>query len=319
MSRKELPTTFPGQKLLQEDIKKKVDDDGVGGELVLFLTDHLIDLEADKELVDAAALKYTLFLAFKKDSENLCAKRDKLLNPVIKKITGSVQFLKGYYNPDFKSLGDWDVVVTNGGKVTIASDPALFLTFVIAFKAQNDSYTGVNISPLAQYLVKNKISLAQCVTDVNAAIIFHDAYKIAKTDSEDAHQIMETKSAMPFANLLLITNFLMKLYVDNEKGLGVYGMKVVNAAKAEKVKDLKLAVGQSKLKQEVKIGSIIVNMGTEPINIHKGKTITTTDPIVLGAGKKVATTKGWSIVSYQNTSTTTFAKLQVIPKDKSKL
>ncbi len=318
MSRKELPKTFPGQQLLFEDIKTKVDDDGIHGELVAFLADHGIDLTADKVLVDAAALKYTSFLTYNKQSENLCAQRDKLLNPVIKSVTKAVQFLKGYYNPEYKSLGDWNVVVTNGGKVTIATDPALFLTFIIAFKAKNDSYTGTNTSPLAQYLTKKGLNLALCVTNTTDAVAINDTFKTATTNSEDAHQVMETKSSLPFANLLLITNFLMKLYEGNEKALGVYGIKVITAPRVEKIKNLKLAIGEDKLKQEVKIGSIIVNMGEEPINIHKGKTVITTNPIVLGPGEKFVTTKGYSKVSYQNPSTTKFAKIQVIPRDKSK-
>ena len=313
MSRKELPKTFLGQKLLQKTIKKKVDNDAANGELVAFLVDHGIDLVADTVLVTAAGVEYTSFLAFKKQSEKLCAQRDKLLNPVVKSVTGSVQFLKAYYQPDYKSLGDWDVVVTDGGKVTIATDPELFLTFLIAFKAENDTYTGLNISPLAQYLTKNKIDLAQCVTDTTAAVVIDDNFKIAKSNSEDAHQVMETKSALPFANLTLITNFLMKLYAGDEKGLSDYGIKVINAPKADKVKNIKLALGQSKLKVKTRIGSMFFNTGTVDLNIYKGKTISG-DFIVLAAGAKLLVPKGYSKFSVYNPSTTTTGKLQLIPK-----
>lgn len=313
MSRKELPTTFLGQKSLHEDIKKKVDDDAAGGELVTFLDDHAIDLAADKLLVDAAALKYTSFLTFKKQSEKLCAQRDKLLDPIIKTITETVQVLKGYYQPEYKNMGDWDVVVTDGGKVTIASDPALFLTFLIAFKAQNDTYTGLNISPLALYLSKNDIDLAQCVTDTTAAVVFHNDYKTAKTNSEDAHQVMVTKSALPFANLTVITTFLMKLYGGNEKGLAVYGLKTVTAAKVDKVKNMKLALGQSKLNSKTKIGNMFFNNGTVDLQIYKGKTITG-DFIILAAGAKLLVPKGYSAFSVYNPSATTTGNLQLIPK-----
>lgn len=319
MSRKELPTTFLGQKLLFDDIKKKVDADGAGGELVGFLAEHNINLADDKLLVDAANLKYKSFLSFSKESEKLCEKRDNLLNPVIKKVTKSVQYLKGFYNPDYKMLGDWDVTVTDGGKVTIPTDPEKFLTFIIAFKLKNDDYDEPLISPLEQFLTDKKISLADCVIDATAALALHEEFKTATSNSEAAHQVMETKSALPFYNLLSITNFLMKLYVDNEKGLGDYGLKIVSATKVEKIKNLKISLGDSKLKQEVKVGSTIENTGTETINIHKGKTITTTDFIALAAGEKVTTTKGWSIVSYQNQSAATFAKIRVTPRDKSKL
>ena len=313
MPHKELPKTFLGLKSLHKDIKKKVDDDAEGGELVTFLDDHAIDLAAEKLLVDAAALKYTSFLAFKKKSEKLCAQRDKLLNPVIKIITGVVQVLKGYYQPEYKKMGDWDVVVTDGGKVTIASDPALFLTFVIAFKAENDTYTGVNISPLALYLSKNKIDLAQCVTDTTAAVVFHDAYKTAKSNSESAHQVMVTKSAMPFANLTVITNFLMKLYGGDEKELTVYGLKTVTATKVNKVKNMKLALGQSKLNSKTKIGNMFFNTGTVALQIYKGKTATG-NFIILAAGAKLLVPKGYSAFSAYNPSTTTTGKLQLIPK-----
>lgn len=319
MSRKELPTTFLGQKLLFDDIKKKVDADGADGELVAFLAEHNINLADDKLLVDAAHLKYKSFLSFSKQSEKLCEKRDKLLNPVIKKVTKSVQYLKGFYNPDYKMLGDWDVTVTDGGKVTIPTDPEKFLTFIIAFKLKNDDYDEPLISPLAQFLTDKKISLADCVTDATAALALHEEFKTATSNSEAAHQAMVTKSAHPFYNLLSITNFLMKLHVDNEKELGDYGLKVVSTPKVEKVKDIKLAIGESKLSRQAKVGSIVANTGTETVYIHKGKTITTTNPLELQAGKSIALPSGYSIISYQNTSTTTFVKIQVIPRDKSKI
>ena len=296
MSHKELPTTFLGQKLLHKDIKKKVDFDAAGGELVTFLSEHGIVLADDKVLVDAAALKYTSFLAFKKQSEKLCTQRDKLFNPIIKIVTGLVQVLKGYYQPEYKKMGDWGVEVTDGGKVTIATDPALFLTFLIAFKAENDTYIGTNISPLAAYITKNGIDLAKCVTDTTAAVVFHDDYKTAKSNSEDAHQIMETKSAKPFGNLTVITNYLMKLYVGNEKGLSVYGIKTVNAPKVDKVKNMKLVLGQIKLNSKAKVGSMFFNNGTVDLQIYKGKTATG-DFIILAAGAKLLVPKGYSAFS----------------------
>ncbi len=313
MAHKELPTTFLGLKLLHKGIKKKVDFDAESGELVAYLDEQKIDLADEKVLIDAAALKYNSFLAYKKDSEKKCAQRDKLFNPVIKIVTGLVQVLKGYYQPEYKKMGDWDVEVTDGGKVTIATDPELFLTFLIAFKAENDTYEGLNISPLASYITKNEIDLDQCITDTTAALVFNDDYKTAKSNSEAAHQVMLTKSAMPFANLTLITNFLMKLYVGNEKGLSVYGLKTVNAAKVVKVKDIKLALGQSKLKIKTKIGSMFFNTGTEDLHIYKGSTITG-EFIILAAGAKLLVPKGYSKFSVYNPSNNTSAKLQLIPK-----
>jgi hypothetical protein len=124
---------------------------------------------------------------------------------------------------------------------------------------------------------------------------------------------MLTKSAMPFANLTLITNFLMKLYEGNEKGLSVYGLKTVIAAKVDKVKDIKLALGQSKLKIKTKIGSMFFNTGTEDLHIYKGATITG-EFIILAAVAKLLVPKGYSKFSVYNPSNTTSAKLQLIPK-----
>ena len=312
MARKDTPKTFLGLKLLQKDIKKKVDDDGEDGELFAFLDEHNINLADDTELVDQAFVKYTSFLLFSKQSQKLCAQRDKLLIPVIKIITGAVQALKGYYNPDFKSLGDWDVVVTDGGKVTIAQEASLFLTFITAFKAQNDTYTGDNISPLAQYLAKKNINLANCLADATEASTINDNYKTANSNAEAAHQVMETKSAQPFYNLQFITNYLMKLYADNEKDLADYGMDVKTAAKVEKVKNMKIALGDSKLKVKTKLGSMFSNTGTVDLQINKGKTITT-DFIILAAGAKLLVTKGYSKFCVYNPSNTTTGMLQLIP------
>jgi hypothetical protein len=115
------------------------------------------------------------------------------------------------------------------------------------------------------------------------------------------------------SHLRAIIKFLMTLYPDNVKQLGLYGITVVLMPKTAKVRKVKILFGQVKLSVKLILNSIITVAGTEGINIYKGKTVSGT-PVLIPAGGKWLTTKGYSIVCIENTSTINDALFSILPK-----
>ena len=134
--------------------------------------------------------------------------------------------------------------------------------------------------------------------------------------SELSRQKRDTKFAPIMKDIRTIIKFLMKLYPNNIKELGLYGITIVLTPKVEKIRNRVIKASTSALKVRVNIGSTIVNTGTIPLYIYKGATISGT-PTTLGVGDIYKITKGNSIVSINNPLTTASGKVALIPAKKS--
>jgi hypothetical protein len=312
MSHNKLPTNFKSQTTLLDKIDEKVTADGPDGELVAFLAKKGIVLSDDIAKGVIASDYYATNLSLTKLGEKYRSERDALMLPVTDGLSGCFQYLKVYYEPEFKSLGDWDVTITNSGKITPPTDVAGWKTLLTNFKIKNDSYVSPAVSPLALYLAKKGIVLADFVTDVAAASVLEDNMKTAKNDATKAHNDMGNKWGIPMKHVRQISAFLMKLHVGNEKELGDYGFTIVDTARVLKTRNIKIHFGVTKLKQKAKVGGAFINMGTETLLLYPGKTTAGT-PIMLLAGAKLIVPKGFSSFCVTNTSAVNSALLQVVP------
>jgi|GEM_PF-837796 len=315
MSHNKIPTVFNDQTVLLGNILTKVTDDGSSSPLIAFLAKKGIVLTDDVANGVTAAGHYANNLTLTKQGEKYCEDRDALMLPITVGLNGSFQFLKPYYEPMYKTLGDWDVTITTGGKITLPTDVAGWTTLLTGFKAKNDSYELPEVSPLAQYLVKKNISLSDYVTSIADAAVLETNMKAAKKDAGKAHNDMVNDWALPLKHIRMIGVFLMKLYSGDEKALGEYGYTVVDTPKVLKTRNIKIPFGFTKLKQKAKLGGAFINTGTETLWIYKGK-IVSGAPIVLLAGAKLIIPKGCSFFCVMNTSAVNSAKLQVVPPKK---
>ena len=315
MPRNEIPTDFTSQQKLLGTIETKVTADGPSGELIAFLAKNGIVIADDVAAGVTAAGHHTNNLSFTKQGQKYCAQRDVLMLPITVGSVGCFQFLKSYYKDDLKSLGDWDLTVTTSGKITLPIDVAGWTTLLTGFKAKNDSYAAPAVSPLAQYLVKKTISLADYLTKLGAAATLESEMKTAKSNAGKEHNNMVKEWALPLKHIKMEGSFLMKLYAGDEKAICDYGYTVVDDVKVLKTRNIKIPFGFTKLRQKATIGGGFINTGTETLWIYKGK-IAAGAPIILLAGAKLIVPKGYSNFCVTNTSAVNSTKMQVVPPNK---
>ena len=308
----EIPSDLDSQTNLLDIIVKRVTTDGASGELVAFLAKKGIVLADDVAKGVTTEAHYSDSLSFARLGQKYCHERDVLIDPIIKKVSGSYQFLKALYTPDTKELGDWGATITIGGKITLPTEVVGCTTALDNLILKNNSYVSPAISPLKQYLTKNAIVLGDDSMGCAAAALKQDAMTTAKNNAKVAHHLMTIAWAIPLQHIRMIGKFLMKLYIGNEQALGDYGFKVVDAKKALKTRNIKIPYGFTKPNQRAKFGGSFINIGTETLHIYAGKTITGT-PIILLAGGKLIVPKGYSSFCVTNTSAVNSAKLQIVP------
>jgi hypothetical protein len=312
MPRSDVPTSLQPQVSLLGSIAKKVSADAAASPILAYLAQQGIVLADDVAKGVTVMSNYAIYSANAKISQDFREQRDVLMLPIVNGMTGSIQFLKGFYQPNYKPLGDWGITAATGGKITLPTTELEWQTLIGLMNTKNSSYIFPLISPLQQYLTLNSIVLADDITDIATAIVKNASMASAKTIAEDAHELVVTDWAEPLAHIRLIVAFLMKLYKGNTKKLGYYGITVVAAAKVKKTRNVKIPFGFTKLKQKGFLGGAFINTGTETLWIYKGKTATGT-PIVLLAGAKMIIPKGYSSFCVTNSSATISAKLQVVP------
>ncbi len=316
MSRRKKVTNITAQNVLLETLHEKVIADGPTGPLFKMLADKGIILADDLATGVTAMANNVSYLAAKKQSQILLRQRDILMKPLIAHTTDCFQFLKSNYSPNYKLVGDWGGTITDGGKITYVTDTVGQVALIVAIKTQNNSYTTPEVSPLAHFLTFQKIDLSDDATNGATAILRDKAYAIAKKSSEDFREKRDKDWPTVVSHINEIGDFAMKLFKGNVKILGAYGYTVINDPKVDQIRDIEISLGTSKLKIKAKIGSTLYNTGTDGIEIYKGKTTVGT-PMLLAAGGKITSAKGYSTFSAKNLSTTKKGKFQIIPPKKA--
>ncbi len=313
MGRSVIPQVFSGKVTLFKNLKKKVDSDGAEGVLVAMLAEKKINLSTDSDNCVLAVAYDTNFKSLLKSSQNLHQQGKELMKPIIENTTGSLQYLKTLFDPNFKAVGDYGATISDTGKFTYPVGTVAWMDLFASMKTKNDSFVLPLVSPLVLFNTENKISFTLNATNGALALVKQTDCEEDTKSSELARQKRDTKFAPVLKDIRAIIQFLMKLYPDNVKQLGLYGITIVLTPKVAKAKTINLIFGQSKLKVKLTVGSIISNTGTEAINIYKGKDMSGT-PTSLAAGKKWIVTKGFSTASFGNNSLTNDAEFTILPK-----
>ena len=314
MARSVIPQPFANKVILFNAIKKKIDADGAGGVLVTMLADKGIDMPTNAANCILAVGYDTTFKAFRKSSQNERQKANKLMKPIIANTTGEFQYLKTLFDPNFKAVGDYGATISDTGKFTYPVGNTAWMELFELMKTKSDSFIAPLVSPLILFNTENNISLTINATNGALALLKLTAQDEDTKSSELARQKRDTKFAPIIKDIRTIIQFLMKLYPDDSKELGLYGITIVLTPKVAKPRNMKLAFGQSKLKVKLTINSVVSNTGTETINIYKGADMSGT-PMALAPGKKWMTIKGYSIVCIQNPSNTNGSTFTILPKE----
>ena len=313
MGRPLIPSAFDRRLLLLANLIIKINADGETGPLVAMLASKGINLVTDAATGVTASGHNVSFKALRKTSQNLRQQGKAAMKIIIKDTTGSFQNLKTLFEPNYKAVGDWGATITDSGKFTYPTTTTGWMDLFTLLKAKNDSYVTPAVSPLLSYLVANAVSLSNDATNGAAALVKQTSQEADTLASEKARQDRDTTFAPVMLHIRAIIKFLMKLYPNNVKALGDYGVTVVLTPKVEKTRKKVVKASTSVLNIRVGIGSTIVNTGTIPLPIYKGATISGT-PFMLAVGATYKIAKGFGRVSTHNPVTDTSGNLSLIPK-----
>jgi len=310
MSRIMYPEEFLMQRILFKNIKAKHTADGAGSPIKTYLTQHGISLTNDETDGNAADTKEAARALLSKQAENFRQLRDLKFAPVFKRLKGEVQFLKGFYKPNVSELGNWGITIDGSGRINY---PAEFLERLVVFnnfKAKHDSFPPAG-SPLEPYLLQNKINLANDQTDATDANTANTNFLQAQKDSEDATQDRDNLWNPVMEHVRGIGGFLKNLYNTNSKQLGYWGFVVDESPRAPKLRTVSVLPAASKVVTGVIVGGTLTNVGPIDVHVYKGKTTAGT-PAIVHPGEKLGMTKGNSIITVVDPSSTEKAKISVL-------
>ena len=310
--RLDIPSEFEEQIILLNQINTKVAVDKTASPILQMMLKKGINLTNDIATGVKASSSQTDFLANTLLGEQMREKRDIIMSPVKKDISNSFQVLKEHFKPEFKSVGDWGANISTTGKITYATTTQGEANTLALLKKQNDSYVSPAISPLASYLSEQEIDLTVDTTNAATGLGYDKSMHTAKIAAEVSRENRDILWSPVLKHIHEIGTYLMKIYNGNATKVGFYGFVVVAIPKVIKARKISIAFTQSKLNIKVAIGSLIINTGTETVNIYKGAVINGT-PVELAPGKKWIVIAGYSILSIENTSIINFADFGITP------
>lgn len=302
MARLNFPSNFLLQRILFKAILAKDTADGVASAIRPFLTEEEIVLADDAaDGIEADGFETTRSKK-SKDSEENRELRDKLFDPVLSNLRGSIQYLKKLYRKTPHKLGSWGVTVDGAGKVVI---PASFLdqvTLFTTFKAKHDGFA-VGTSPLVPYLTESEIDMDDDETNVTDAGTAHTNFTTNATDSEEARQNRDNKWLPVVDHMHGIGAFLMNLYSAASKKTGQWGFVVDDSPRKPVLRTSKIKLGTTKTISGVVIGSSITNTGETNLKIFKGSTTDGTATELL-PNTEFGVVAGYSTTTVANESST---------------
>ena len=306
------PIGFLPEVALLASIKAKVDADGAASPLIALFLEQGIDLTEDTTAANLAVTQNNSYLVASKLAEKLGKERDLLIKPVMKHIRGEFQFLKSLYSPFVKNISLWGGSITNSGKIIYPKNIYAQVDLLKDIKTQHDSYT-TPASPLSIYLTQHTISLVIDTTNGANAVIKDTDALAAMRSSENFRELRDKGWSRPLKNIHAIVNFLRKLYVENAKTLGDYGIVVVDGIHLAKEKTIIIEEGGNRVNIITKIGSTVRNDSDFAIHIYKGKKILG-KYLTLLPGELFLVAKGYSALSVENTSKLKKATITLIPE-----
>jgi hypothetical protein len=310
MSRIVYPANFIGQRTLLNNISTKHDADKTNSDIIPLLAQKNIDLLKDQQAATDAQLQEDTRLLLTKQSQNYCQLRDLQFDPVFSRFKTCVQYLKTFFKPNFKELGNWKIAIDNNGKISYPTDVKECIELFTAFKEVHDTFDK-GTSPLQPFLKQNEIDLDADATTMASALLNHNKFTQAAKDAETATEKRDLLWNPAEQHLHEIGDYLKKLYLDNTKAMGLWGFVVDDNPKAPKERKSTLKIGQKVTITSVVIGGTLTNMGTGDIHVYKGKS-TTGNPTIVHAGEAMGMVKGYSNITVSNPSTLINASFKVL-------
>ena len=220
-----------------------------------------------------------------------------------------MQYMKLYVKPNFKALGVWGVTVVAPSRIVYPTNFIAATELFGKIQTQYNTYP-IGTSPLDVYLTKKQIVMANDAMAVASAIANNTKAEAATKTSEEGTQNRDIFWKTPLEHLHMICAVLMVLCSGNEKALGEYGIIVTEDKKPDVLRTSTILPMAQITTSGIVIGSSLTNTGTVDINVYKGKTIlgayTTVKP-----GTTLGMTKGYSVITVTNPSTTVTAKFTV--------
>lgn len=311
MARLIIPDDFTSQLTLLTNIVAKNTALGAASPLPAFLTQQGIVLATDVAAGTSAQTHETNRALLSKQSENYCQLRNNNFKTPWQNTTGSAQFLKQFYKGNTKQLGNWGFTITDSGKIIYPPAFADRAAIFTAFAQKSASYAPPPTNPLLPYITQQGIDLVKDATLVQQAITNNASFNAAAQQSENETELRNQLWLPVLEHIKTIGIFLMKLYSNNPKTLGLWGFVVDDSPQKPKLRTTRLKLGEQKTTNGVVLGSTLTNIGETEIHVYKGKTTTGT-PVIVHAGEQFGIQKGFSIITVVNPSALQEAKFTVM-------
>ena len=306
---------YPEDFFSQDHLLKKVvekNDSLMPAEnpLTAFLAQREIVLADDGTAADEAMAVEKARREKAGEAENFTQKRDLVFNPLFSNMRSYYQFLKKFYSPNFMELNLWGAPITVSGRIAYPSEFTGRLTIFHVLREKYEGYP-VATSPLEAYLVQHEQTMAANTTAANNALTFHNQAKAFAGQAEDATQDRNNVWNPVMAHLRAIGGFLISLYSDNPKELNLWGFTVDDSPRAPKQVKSKVKLLDRITVNGLIIGGTFKNIGTVPLTVYKGSAATGPS-VTVNPGELYGITKGFSIITVANPSSTTTGEFSAL-------
>lgn len=310
MARLIIPEDFISQLALLSGIITQNNNLDADSPITAFLTQQNIVLADDAAAGASAQTHETSRSLLSKQSENARQLRDNIFKMPWQHTTGSAQFLKSFYKGNTKQLGTWGYTITDSGRINYPPAFADRVTIFTALSTQNSTYAA-GASPLQPYLTQQSINLGTDGGFVVQAQNSDADFTAAAQQSENETELRNQLWLPVVAHIKAIGNFLMNLYSNNPKALGMWGFTVDNSPRAPKTRITKLKIAEQITVSPALVGSTLTNIGEVEVHVYKGKTTTGT-PVIVHPNEQFGILKGFSTITVVNPSTLKEAKFTVM-------
>lgn len=300
MSRIIYPEIFSVQREGLRLIKLKHDADGASSVLIPFFTERGINLVTDTTAGNNANVHDVNQKLFYRQSENYVEQRNMLFEPVFSGTRAAIQYLKAFYSPNVRKLGDWGVSVTNHNKISYPVSFTDKVTLMGNIKAKHDSFPA-GTSPLQSFLTAHSTDLNAVAAIVAAAVINEANQLSTRREAEEATQQRNNIWSPVVVHIHQTGEFLMKLFVGNQKRLGDWGFTVDDSPRPPKERISTVEPGGHITTRGIILGSTFTNTGTVELIVYKGSKVAGESTHVL-PGEMMGITKGYSVITVVNTS-----------------
>ena len=301
MARINYPEDFTAQTALLSKIAKQNAALGTKSPLIVYCREHDLNFAELAGLAEPATEQNNQHLAIDKSSENNTQQRNNKFGPVWKNLTLEVQFLKHFYKGSERKLGDWSITVDGTGKIVYPPDFAARAQLVQDFLRKHNSYPPGE-SPLQLFIDEHEIDVAKEGETAAAAIGFNNDKDEQEAASKMATQQRNTIWQPALEAIHAFGAFLMGLYAEDSRKMGVWGYDVVEEAAGETMQTSAVEAGGERKLQSVAVPSVFTNIGTGDLQVYKG--VKTGDKyVVVKPGEIYGLTKGYSRIVVVNPST----------------